>query len=756
MQDNLTFGAWLKRRRRGLGLTQQELARRVGYAEITVRKVEADNLRPSREMAEKLAHHLQIEPEHREQFIRLARDEADWEDASLPTHSPPLALHNIPSAIFSLIGREEEQQMLETFLMDPALRLITITGAGGMGKTRLALAVAERQVQIRDRFQDGVFFISLAPVSSAEQIVPTMASVLAFPLQGQDRRSPRQQLIDYLRSKRMLLLLDNFEHLLDGGDLVMAILQAAPGVQILVTSREPLRLRGEQLLPLQGLALPNAPTDEAPTASQNGYPAATLFVETARRIQPHFRPDHNESSQIARICRVVQGMPLALELAAAWVDTLALPHIAAEVERSLDLLETDFRDVPARHRSMRAVFDASWARLSDQEQQVFSALSVFRGGFTLEAAEAVAAASLSILSRLIKQSLLQYDPSQVRYQIHELLRQYGAEKLTLEGEERAIRRRHSVYYCAWMHTRALDLQGAQQQIALVDIETESGNVQAAWQWATARRLLDPMQQAMDGIGAFYERQGRYAEGETACQVAVQALQEIPSLEARRLLVKAQTWQSLFLRIQGHTEPAHDLLQKSLDLLQHPDLADQDIRSERAFLLLQMGHLAMNRDFESARSAYEKSLALYRALDARWESALALVSLGQAYHCLGDYASVQKCYAESLPIYRDMGDLTGMAATLEALSMNARFQGRFKDAEQLALESHLLCQQIGSQSSIAEGLYSLAQALDWNGRHEKAHALMQQSIDLFTELGNRNRLAVLYPRLSMTQNKLGLV
>ncbi len=284
-------------------------------------------------------------------------------------------------------------------------------------------------------------------------------------LQGgtREKRSPKEQLLDYLRDRRLFLLLDNFEHLLspahpqdteaevDGATLVAEILQTAPEIRILVTSRERLNLHMEQLFPIDGLAFPDWETaaPEAGSEDVTEYTAVQLFLQAAQRSQQNFSLEtHEELLALIRICHLVGGMPLALELAASWVDTLSLMDIAAELQRGLDLLETELRDVPQRQRSVRATFDYSWQKLDEKEQSVFAQLSIFRGGFTRPAAQAVTGATLRQLSRLVNKSFIQFNKQRDRYQIHELLRQYGAERLSRDSElERAVYDRHSTYYC---------------------------------------------------------------------------------------------------------------------------------------------------------------------------------------------------------------------------------------------------------------------------------------------------------------------
>jgi predicted ATPase len=339
-----------------------------------------------------------------------------------PSDEPPpgeavVFPHNLPPQPTLFIGRETELASLNNLLLYSEKRLITIVGPGGMGKTRFALASAERFVgtfgDMPRPFTDGVYFVSLAPLTAPDHIVQALIETLDFPLETgeRQRRTPRQQILDYLRQKRLLLIMDNFEHLLDGVELVTDILKTAPEVQIVATSRERLHLQQEQIFAIQGLEFPDWETPEDAT----DYTASKLFILRARRIQHDFQLQTEDLTYLTRITRLVEGMPLAIELAAAWVDILSLAGIAAEIQKSLDFLETDVRDIPERHRSIRAVFDTSWQQMSLVERHIFPQLSVFRGGFTRKAAQVLIAIlegsppALRLLGRLASKSLLQYN-----------------------------------------------------------------------------------------------------------------------------------------------------------------------------------------------------------------------------------------------------------------------------------------------------------------------------------------------------------
>jgi predicted ATPase len=405
--------------------------------------------------------------------------------------------------------------------------------------------------------------------------------------------------------------MDNFEHLLDGVELVIDILETAPEVKIVATSRERLHLQQEQIFTIQGLKFPDweTPKDAA------DYTAIKLFIQSARRIQHDFRLQTEDLTYLTRITRLVDGMPLAIELAAAWVDALSLGGIATEIQKGLDFLETDVRDVPERHRSIRAVFDTTWQQMSPIERHIFPQLSVFRGGFTRKAAQALIATPegspplLRLLDRLTSKSLLQYNHVRDRYQIHELLRRYSVELLATNAQGEAdMRDRHSEYYCAALAVRLSDLKGPRQEEALTEIEADFENVRAAWHWAIQKKRIPHLRQSAACLGTYLEWQGHYQTGLEMFRVAAEALKTDRGSESLSLLVRIRTWKSVFYLALGETEEAQLLLQQNLDLLHDSRLAAVDTRFDRAFTLQQLGQCAARTDAATAIDYFEQSLA----------------------------------------------------------------------------------------------------------------------------------------------------
>jgi predicted ATPase len=583
---------------------------------------------------------------------------------------------------------------------------------------------------------------------------------------AQQTRAPEKQLLDYLHQKQLLLILDNFEHLLSfpEGDpgaakLVVDILQTAPGVQILITSQERLNLSGEQVYPIDGLDFPDEETlavlDTAALTTETA--AFKLFLLSARRARPDFELAVDDLSYLGQICRLVQGMPLGIELAAAWVSLLSPADIVAEIRQSFDFLETDARDVPERHRSLRAVFDTSWHNLTEAEQVVFARLSVFQGSFTRQAGQKICDASLRDLSTLASKSFLHYNPSRDRYQIHELLSQYGGDKLAEQpAETSAVKDRHSHYYLNGLHQREAALKGAGQKTALAEIEADIENVWAVWQWALAQGDLEHLKLAMDSLGYFYKWQGRYQEGLRAYRLVVEALAEIATPDPQQILVavKAMAWHSVFDRLLGQNESAGELLRQSLALLHSPVLRDQDIRLEQAFTLLQMGHLVLPSNLDDALSWYDQSLALYQTLPDPWGAAQGLAEPAEG-QVGGEDTITKERFEKSLALCRWLGDKLGVADNLATLSTLASYEGNATEALRLAEESLALYREFGNPASVAGGLNNLARIkANSLGQCAEAYSLYLEGVAIYKDLGDRSSLPMLYAELGLVTTFLG--
>ena len=437
-------------------------------------------------------------------------------------HLPP---PNLPVATTPFIGRAAELTDLVHLLAHPSSRLLTLLGPGGIGKTRLALAVASQVITAQQRvFLHGVHFVALADTDTAAQFVSTLAQALALTVQPQSPAA--DQICHYLRDKELLLVLDNFEQLLDDTSLafVTKLLQTAPDVKLLLTSRVRLNLQGEQLYWLQGLHFPiaQANREPLPLTALRQYTGIQLFIEATQRVQPAYRLTEEDARAIAAICQLVQGMPLAIELAAAWMSILTPADIAAEISRNLDFLAGEMHDLPLRQRSMRAVFDTSWRLLQPDEQVVIQQLAVFHGGFTRAAAQSVTGATLPLLMSLVHKAFLSQSMT-ARFEVHELVRRYATDKLMQTADKStALRDRHTTYYAAYLAQLPSGWGRAAQPDAAAFLQ-ELANLRTAWLWAVAQLQVEPLAQMMNKLAHFYDIYRPKPEGEAIFRPAAEKL-----------------------------------------------------------------------------------------------------------------------------------------------------------------------------------------------------------------------------------------
>jgi predicted ATPase len=649
--------------------------------------------------------------------------------------------HNLPLSSGPFVGREADMAEIQDWLQDPACRLLTLVGAGGMGKTRLAQeAVRDWMSRLEGDGPAGATLVSLASVQATEAIATAIAQAAGFPLSP--GREPEQQLLETLRPKRWLLILDSFEHLPGGAGFVAEILRTAPGVRVLVTSRARLNLRGETCFPVTGIEYPEQiPADGREVRT---FAAVELFLQAAHQVQPGFTPADTDLAAIARICRLVEGMPLGILLAAAWSGVLRPAEIAGEIDRGLDFLRADWPDMPERQRSLRAVFDRSWHLLNEGERAVFQALSVFTGGFTRSAAQQVTGASLHGLKALVDKSLLEHTPSG-RYEMHELLRQYAAGKLASRPNlGTATRDRHCAYYTGAVARWEADMTGSRHEAAVLDMEVERENMRSAWDWAVAHGQVERLDQAMGGMERFWWQSGRFREAEAALGLASSAASSAAQKAAGhadsvaaclRAQVRAMAWQSNFLRAVGERQAASRLQRQCLVLLKDPALVGRDTRLERAILSWCMGATVCMTSYAQASRQFEESYRLFRALGYTAGMAWALNAWGSMGGFLGAYAQARRRIEKALEIYRTLDDDSGVSASLSRLAAVACVQGRFEEGEDLAREGVAAAMAGRDRSELAFALLQLGNALEKAAKFSEAHAVAQQSLALYCDVGH---------------------
>jgi predicted ATPase len=634
-------------------------------------------------------------------------------------------------------------------LADTAIRLITIVAPGGMGKTRLAIAAAARQ-QGAARFPHGVAFLDLTPIERPERVAPSIAALFGLlpNSAGRAERPAEAQLLSYLRAKRLLLVLDNAEHLLDAAPLLTAMLHTAPGLVLLITSRERLQLHGEQLFPLGGLAVP------AERLLAEHSDATRLFVQVARRTSPTWAPAAGDLESIATICYLTGGMPLAIELAGAWTAVLTPGAILSELRRDLGMLSSTMRDAPERQRSVRAVFDATCRQMRPELEAVFVRLAVFRAGFTYRAAADVAGATLRDLADLVAAAVLSYDSVRERYTLHELLRQYAAERLVQNAAaEAAALDGHAAFFCGYVAEHAPKLRGLGQGAAQFALEYEQENIGAAWRRAVRQRRLDLIDMAAHALGLFYEQRADTVRGAAIFDEEAATLAEESALRAE-LRARLLTWRSAFLRPLGSLSEAEQLARHALELLDQAPEANDTWRAATAHAHLRMALAIDDLRGAEAMTGYETALEHYRALGRVWEQSYVVYHIARLYCDLDQPEAAARYGRASMGLREACGDARGGAHTLQLMSRICIARGELDEALLLAQRCRAVFEQLNDRAGVAKGLRQLGMALYWHGRFAEALPLAEQSLAIYHDFGLSIEMGVVHALVSLLRTALG--
>jgi predicted ATPase len=650
--------------------------------------------------------------------------------------------HNLPAAVTGFVGRTEEMTELRRLLAAPTTRFLTILGSGGVGKTRLALEVA---AVCEPLFLNGVWFTSLAAIqhNDADGLALALADTLGCTLTGPT--NPKAQLLTFLQQRELLLILDNMETVTDGAAWLSEVLTKAPGVTILATSRARLNLQAEQIYLLAGLSVPPPASVDA-----QAFAAIQLFTLCARRVQPDFRVTATEMEAVAQICRAVQGLPLGIELAAAWVHQLSCAEIAAAIAHSLDFLATTRRDVPPRQRTLRALFDWSWSRLCAEEQEVFQRLALFCGPFTREAAAQVAHASFPILAALVDKSLLWRRG--MTYQLHEVTRHFAGEKLAQTNAMAVTQTRHAQYYAGFLAQREERIKSREQKGVLLEIDREVENVRAAWQWLVSQRDVQGLAAA---VGAFYHYhllKSWFREGLDAFQCAQTALQEaavmdrLAKLTFNRLMVRAARFHSSL----AHYGEAQMLLSTGLTALRQ-----LDEREEIAFVLGHIGGTArMQGDLALAERYLQECLTLRRQLDDQWGEAVALLDLAGVAHMREAYEAARIYCEEGLRAAERAGDVQIITHLLTGLSITHRQLGDYAQAEQFGRRSLASYEELGDQYGMMQATLTLGELNRQLGNDGEAQRFFTHAVQVAQTIGDRSGAADGYYGLGQIAAKRG--
>jgi predicted ATPase/DNA-binding SARP family transcriptional activator len=698
----------------------------------------------------------------------------------------PRIIHNLPLHTTPFVARENELKETTRLLKEPFCRLLTLLGPGGSGKTRLAIQIARSvATDFDERFKDGIWFVSLAPLTDPRSIAGAITEVLEISgfIKGVDTS---EKLLSHLHGRHILLVLDNFEHLLGAESikLVSDILNVAPHGQILVTSRERLNVEGEYVFPVEGLEIP---AEVAPLSSQGAEPtprvfgAIQLFEQCARRIQPSFKITKRNFIPISRICRNVQGMPLGIELAATWLQVLSPEEISREIERSLDFLESSWRDLPDRQRSLRAVFDSSWTLLDKQLRPILKALSIFRTSFTREAAQAVAGASARPLLDLANKSWIQRT-SHGRYQIHELLRQYVFEKLQMEQASfDQVQKQYSEYYADFSFSMWQMLKGSDPARAFVEAESEYENLRTAWLWLVSNNSLETaVERMLPTLFHYSEVRSKVPELLKLVEIGLNAVESFKGESRYKVEAVLRTVQGAFsvdgfsirLSVNEALFPSNTATIQRAWSLSHEVMKFQELGFWGILLALVYGR---NVKFEDGLAELEGMLSHFQRQGASWELANAYLHLIRLLIINRDGPLKQldtliEYLSRALEIFSSLEDRVNVAHTLIQWGELKFYQQDLKGAirQREAARSTLL--SIGEWAQATEILWGISELYlqlgdfqrSFDGFHEIAntfleHGMIQPAVGTLSKLSfEKVRYGDLSEALSLRQRCLAML
>ena len=742
-EESVPFGLWLKRRRRALDLTQEELAAQIGCALVTLRKIETGERRPSKPILERLAVILALPPAEQPAFMAYAR--SVYPGAATPPHAAatdtsdhttwqpwerPLRADNLPLQLTSFIGREREMAEVQRLLTET--RLLTLTGSGGAGKTRLALEAA---AGLLSNFVDGVWWVELASLTDPALVPQGVGAALG--LRDEAKRPLLDQLGDHLCGKRLLLVLDNCEHLIAAcATCVDALLRAAPDLHFLVTSREPLAIAGESIYRVPSLQVPD-PEHLQSRARLAQFEAVRLFVERGAAVLPGFAVTDANGAAIADISRRLDGIPLAIELAAARLKVLPVEELRTRLGDLFRVLTGGSRIALPRHRTLRATMDWSYSLLAEPERILLRRLAVFVGGWTLEAAEAVCGRDgipeeeiLDHLAGLVDKSLviLEWRGDAGRYGMLETVRQYATERSVESGETDCLRQRHANFFLGLAEQAEPKLFGPEQDAWFARLEAEHSNLRAALEW------LDALEKALQGLrlaGAlwrFWEVRGHLAEGRSWLLEMLRRAGPDAEVAA---LAKALLGAAVCAYYLRDFAAAAAQLSASLELFR----AVGD-RQGTARVLIYQGWMATDRgDFAVARILLGEGLAICREIGDQHGTAWALARLGLVGWWAGDLTTAELLLTQGLALCRETHDQLGTAQWTYLLGNVSYAKGDLDSAEALFEEAAPLCRTVGDRRDLGFVQIDLGIVAYDRGEHEKGGARLKEALVLFRELGD---------------------
>ena len=723
----VSFGARLRSLREAAGITQEELAFRAGLSPNAVSALERGaRKQPYPHTVRSLSEALELSEKERAALLAVvpARGGAASSDEGISPASP--AVSALPHPATPLVGREQELRELSDLLTQQGVRLLTLTGIGGVGKTRLAVEVAQEASGL---FPDGAAFVGLAPLADPSLVVSTVLRSLGVAeAQG---RTPTEALIDHLKDKALLLVLDNLEHLLGVAPDVSALIDACPRLVVLATSRAPLRLRGEREYPVPPLALPSStrsPSEEEILASPSGL----LFVERAQATSPGFEITPENASSVAAICWRLAGLPLALELAAAKARFLDPVALLSRLDQALSSAWA--RDLPERQRTMRSTLDWSHDLLSEPEQELFQRLSVFAGGFILEAAEAVGAAGnvggeddvLDLLGSLVEQSLVVTEVAggyEMRYGMLEPVRQYALERLEENREAEETRRQHAAFFLGLAERADPEVRGPRQVEWLERLEQENDNLRAAMSWALSTGDYDTAVRLGWALQHFWWMRGHHREGRRWMEATLEHALP-PALRARVLLVAGS-----MAYAYGDYPAAGEHWREAL----HLSRREGDVLAE-AYAWGLMGLVEMvHPDYEAA-SSLEKGIALFERCGEEYLASVLRVFLGMMLLMQGESEQAERSFEEALASARRLKVPSLTYMVLYNLAQSALARGDRERAARMLGEGIEWAERTKDKANLACLLEALAAMVAFGGEAERCVLLLGAAEALLEEVG----------------------
>ncbi|HQX01831.1 MAG TPA: helix-turn-helix domain-containing protein, partial [Anaerolineales bacterium] len=730
--NRLTFGKWLRQQRRTLDLTQETFADQVGCARITLRRIESDELKPSKELALILLEKVGVPKSEREAWLPFTRGLADL-PVKQKNPSPPVLRNNLPAFLTNFIGREKERA--DVIQLVAKNRLVTLTGSGGVGKTRLSIQVAS---ELLSEYPMGIWLVELAPLTDPARVPQSVCTVLGVIPDG--NTSPLEALTNYLRSKKILLVLDNCEHMLDAcAQLSVSLLRSCPDLRILTSSREALDILGEQAYRVPSLSLPNS---KSILNIIHESEAVTLFVERAKASQIEFELTEFNASFVAQICQRLDGIALAIELAASRVKMFKVEQIAERLNNVFDLLTSGNRTALPRQQTLRALIDWSYNLLSEKEQKFLRQLSVFMGGWTLDAAESVCvnADASGLLTHLVDKSLVVADHKhgdEVRYYLLETVRQYAREKLVESRENHSARERHLEYFVKLAEDNQFRRRSAEQKLAYQQMQIEFDNFRAALDWSLGEENNATVANGLQ-LAIAIDWEDASEEGLKWLQKGV-ALIPRGILEFDLLRANAMTNTTPMLINRSEFKSAIEILHESIELYKSIPSADKRGWVTALFLL---AWAAMDSGYAKARAYAQESVAMARKLGetGKWELARALHWEGAIALRQAEYENGKSLTQEALAIFREVGDGIGAADMLYALGQVEASVENYEGALKYYRQAKDIIAEYGSKADMVFIINDMFTSERRLGNYEAARIKVEECIAYLRDRGTPYHLA----------------